>query len=75
MILEVLADIWKVTNLPCAKRLKAILPLWLPFYDKYIIILLAMGWLMTVSGFFLWYKIRQRFEDKLLQNAASGESR
>ncbi len=45
------------------------------FYDKYIIILLAMGWLMTVSGFFLWYKIRQRFEDKLLQNAASGESR
>ena len=37
MILEVLTDIWQVTNLPCAKRLKAILPLWLPFYDKFII--------------------------------------
>ena len=37
MILQVLTDIWKATNLPCAKRLKAILPLWLPFYDKFII--------------------------------------
>jgi len=37
MILEVLTDIWKATNLPCAKRLKAILRLWLPFYDKFII--------------------------------------
>jgi hypothetical protein len=37
MILEVLTDIWKATNLPCAKRLKAILPLWLPFYEKFII--------------------------------------
>jgi hypothetical protein len=36
-ILEVLTDIWQKTNLPCAKRLKAILPLWLPFYDKFII--------------------------------------
>ena len=33
-ILEVLTDIWQKTNLPCAKRLKAILPLWLPFYDN-----------------------------------------
>ena len=37
MILEVLTDIWKATNLPCAKRLKAILRLWLPFYEKFII--------------------------------------
>jgi len=37
LILEVLIDIWKATNLPCAKRLKAIVPLWLPFYDKFIL--------------------------------------
>ena len=34
LILEVLRDIWVVTNLPCSKRLKIILPLWLPFYTK-----------------------------------------
>ena len=34
MILKVLRDIWVATNLPCSKRLKAILPLWLPFYDR-----------------------------------------
>lgn len=37
MILEVLLDIWRVTNLPCSKRLKAILPLWLPHYEAFII--------------------------------------
>lgn len=35
MITTVLTDIWKMTNLPCSKRLKEILPLWLPFYDKH----------------------------------------
>ena len=34
VILEVLRDIWVVTNLPCSKRLKVILPVWLPFYTK-----------------------------------------
>jgi hypothetical protein len=34
LILTILTDIWKVTNLPCSKRLKAILPIWLPFYEK-----------------------------------------
>ena len=34
LILTVLTDIWKATNLPCSKRLKALLPLWLPFYEK-----------------------------------------
>jgi hypothetical protein len=33
MIIEVLTEIWIKTNLPCSKRLKAILPLWLPFYE------------------------------------------
>ena len=31
-ILKIILRIWKVTNLPCSKRLKAILPLWLPHY-------------------------------------------
>jgi hypothetical protein len=35
MIATVLTDIWTMTNLPCSKRLKEILPLWLPFYDKH----------------------------------------
>ena len=34
IIADVLRDIWVANNLPCSKRLKAILPLWLPFYDK-----------------------------------------
>jgi hypothetical protein len=34
VILTVLRDIWVATNLPCSKRLKAILPLWLPHYNR-----------------------------------------
>lgn len=34
MIFKVLRDIWVATNLPCSKRLRAILPLWLPYYDS-----------------------------------------
>ena len=37
LILEVLWDIWVVTNLPCSKRLKANIPLWLPHYEKHIL--------------------------------------
>lgn len=33
MIKKVITKIWVITNLPCSKRLKAILPLWLPYYD------------------------------------------
>lgn len=35
IILEVIRYFWVKTNLPCSKRLKAIIPLWLPFYDKH----------------------------------------
>lgn len=31
VILEVLIYLWTKTNLPCSKRLKAIIPIWLPF--------------------------------------------
>ena len=33
-ILKPLKLIWKASNLPCSKRLKVILPLWLPGYTK-----------------------------------------
>ena len=33
-VVEALEHIWLATNLPCSKRLKVILPLWLPFYTK-----------------------------------------
>ena len=31
-ILETLLYLWKKTNLPCSKNLKAIIPIWLPYY-------------------------------------------
>jgi len=37
MIVNVLWDLWVTTNLPCSKRLKAIIPLWLPHFNKYIL--------------------------------------
>jgi hypothetical protein len=33
LIKEILWNMWTITNLPCSKRLKAILPLWLPHYE------------------------------------------
>ena len=34
-IIRVLKQIWLTANLPCSKRLKAILPLWLSKYKEY----------------------------------------
>ena len=34
ILLDVLFDLWEKQNLPCSKRLKAAMPLWLPFYEK-----------------------------------------
>ena len=50
LILTVLTDIWKLTNLPCSKRLKAILPIWLPFYDKKHIPKDVYDKLLTISA-------------------------
>jgi hypothetical protein len=33
LILEVLTELWITTNLPCSKRLKEIISLWLPYYE------------------------------------------
>jgi len=38
MIYTVLRDLWVTTNLPCSRRLKSIIPLWLPHYRKHIIV-------------------------------------
>ena len=35
LIMEVLLRIWRVMNLPCSRRLKTGIPLWLPFYEKH----------------------------------------
>lgn len=35
-IIKILTRIWSVTNLPCSKRLKVIIPLWLPYYPYHI---------------------------------------
>ncbi len=35
VILEALKRIWSMLNLPCSKRLKAALPLWLPDYEAH----------------------------------------
>jgi len=34
LITIILYQLWKWTNLPCSKRLKAIIPIWLPFYPS-----------------------------------------
>ncbi len=33
LLVDVLRDLWVATNLLCSKRLKAIIPLWLPYYE------------------------------------------
>jgi hypothetical protein len=33
-LLEFLKRLWSASNLACAKRLKAMIPLWLPFYER-----------------------------------------
>lgn len=36
-ILEVLMEIWQKAELPCATRLKEIIPIWLPHFEKFMI--------------------------------------
>lgn len=36
LILEFIKSLWICSNLACSKRLKAMIPLWLPFYDKHL---------------------------------------
>ena len=37
LILKVLWHLWVATNLPCSKRLKVIIHIWLPHFNKYIL--------------------------------------
>jgi len=50
IIETVLIDIWKATNLPCSKRLKHLIPLWLPFYKKQKISEPIQQKLLTISA-------------------------
>lgn len=49
VIVEVLRDLWIMTNLPCSKRLKAIVPLWLPFYQQRSLTAELRQQLLTIS--------------------------
>jgi len=49
MIIKVLRDIWVAANLPCAKRLTAMIPRWLPHYDNYILTENVKDKLMRIS--------------------------
>lgn len=49
-ILEVLMEIWQKAELPCATRLKAIIPIWLPYFDKFIIPEELKQKLLTISA-------------------------
>ncbi len=33
-VIQFLRDLWQATNLACSKRLKAMIPLWLPYYEQ-----------------------------------------
>lgn len=50
LLLEVLWKIWITANHPCAKRLKALLPLWLPYFDFFIIPQPILAQLSTISA-------------------------
>ena len=50
LIEQVLRDLWVATNLPCGKRLVAIIPLWLPHYDNYIVPDDVYDKLMSISA-------------------------
>lgn len=49
VIVEVLRDLWVMTNLPCSKRLHAIMPLWLPFYDQRLLTVELRQQLFAIS--------------------------
>ncbi len=49
LLLEVLFDLWVVQNLPCSRRLKASMALWLPFYDKRVLPSDIMNQLLNMS--------------------------
>jgi hypothetical protein len=38
VILDVLIHLWKSSNLPCSKRLKVMIPIWLPFCEHQFVI-------------------------------------
>lgn len=50
LLIEALKEIWIRTNLPCAKNLHAIIPIWLPAFEKFVIPLEIKQKLLTISA-------------------------
>ena len=50
LVEQVLKELWRKTNLPCAKRLVAIIPLWLPHYDSYVLEQEVTDKLLSISA-------------------------
>jgi hypothetical protein len=50
LLVETLWQIWQAANQPCAKRLKALLPLWLPFFKHFIIPEPVQAQLLCISA-------------------------
>lgn len=50
MIEQFLRDLWRATNLACAKRLVAMIPLWLPHYDKFVLDQEIIDKLLSISA-------------------------
>jgi hypothetical protein len=70
-----LIDIWKATKLPYSKRLKYLIPLWLPFYKKQLISAPIKQQLLTISAATI-YRIlassRSKFSKKGLATTKPG---
>jgi len=50
ILLDVLFDSWEKQNLPCSKRLKAAMPLWLPFYTDRLLYEKIKNQLLAMSS-------------------------
>lgn len=75
IIFEVIFDIWKLTNQPCSKRLKELLPLWLPFYKKVAIPDATLEKLLLISPATIdriMRPIRKRFDKMGLATTKPG---
>lgn len=75
LIFEVIFDIWKLTNQPCSKRLKELLPLWLPFYTKVTIPDAILEKLLSISPATIdriMRPIRKRFDKMGLATTKPG---
>jgi len=74
LILDIIKDLWIKTNLPCSKRLKELMPLWIPHYEyeipPHILTLLSTISPATIDR--LMATIRTKFNKKGLATTKPG---